>query len=63
MQVIKHIRGEGIHPGFKTLGRHHQKSKTGYQWAHKKDICPPKYFLKSDDTLQQSIYLVIKAQE
>ena len=24
----------GIHPGFETLGTHHQKSKAGYQWPH-----------------------------
>ena len=29
-----------------TQGRHHQKSKIGYQWLHKKYWCSPKIFLK-----------------
>ena len=29
----------GIHPGFETQSRHHQKVKTGYQWPHEKDRC------------------------
>ena len=28
---------EGIHPGFKTQGRHHQNSKTGVSVAPEKD--------------------------
>ena len=36
----------GIHPGFETQGRPHQKSKTGYQWPHEKDLCPPKILNK-----------------
>ena len=40
-------RKQGIHPDFETQGRHRQKSKTGYQWPHEKDLCPPKIvFLK-----------------
>ena len=31
----------GIHSGFET-----QKSKKGYQWLHKKDLCPPKILKK-----------------
>ena len=34
-------------PSFETQRRRHQKSKTGvYQWPHKKDLCPPNFFLK-----------------
>ena len=33
---------QGIHSCFETQGRHHQKSKQGYQWPHKKEQCPPK---------------------
>ena len=33
----------GIHDAFETQGRRHQKSKSGYQWPHRKDSChPPK---------------------
>ena len=28
------------HSGFETQ-RCHQRSKAGYQWPHKKDLCPP----------------------
>ena len=35
-------RKQGIHPGFETQGRHHQKSKTGVSVAPQKDSCPPK---------------------
>ena len=42
-QVRKHAKG--IYPGFDTQGRHHQKSKTGVSVAHKKNLCPPKFFL------------------
>ena len=34
------------HSGFETQRRRHQKSKQGYQWPHKKELCPPKIFLK-----------------
>ena len=34
---------QGIHPGFEIQSRRHQK---GYQWPHKKDLSPPKYFFK-----------------
>ena len=37
---------KAAHSGFETQRRHHQKSKTGYQWPHKKDLCLPKIFLK-----------------
>ena len=36
-----------VYPGFETQGKCHQKCKTVYQWPHKKDLCPPKYFLKN----------------
>ena len=32
----------GIHPGFQTQGKCHQKSKTGVSVAPQKDLCPPK---------------------
>ena len=35
-------RKRGIHPGFETQGRRYQKSKTGYQWSHKKGWCHKK---------------------
>ena len=40
-------RKRGIHPGFETQGRRQQKSKTGYQWSHKRDLCPPKFLKKN----------------
>ena len=30
------------HSGSETQTRCDQKSKTGYQWAHIKDLCPPR---------------------
>ena len=38
-----------IHPGLETKGRCHQKSKTGYQWPHEKDLCPPNFFKKKNN--------------
>ena len=32
---------KAAHSGFETQ-RCHQKSKTGYQWPHKENLCPPK---------------------
>ena len=32
------------HSGFETQRRRHQKSKQGYQWSHKKDLCRSKFF-------------------
>ena len=32
-------RKQGIHPGFEASDR---RPKQGYQWPHKKDLCPPK---------------------
>ena len=37
MQATKHT-SKGIHPGFETQGRSHQKFKTGVPGAHKKDL-------------------------
>ena len=37
-------RKRGIHPGFETQGRRHQKSNTGVQWPPKKDLCPLKIY-------------------
>ena len=41
---------KAAHPGFETLKRHHQKSKAGVLEApqKKKDLCPPKFFLKKN---------------
>ena len=30
----------GIHPGYQTQGRRHQKCKQEHPWAHGKDLCP-----------------------
>ena len=40
----KQHTSEGIHTGLETQNRLNQKSETWYQWPHKKDICPPKFF-------------------
>ena len=36
----------GIHSGFETQGSCHQKSKKGTSVDPKKDLCPPKFYLK-----------------
>ena len=33
---------KAAHCGLQSQRRHHQKSKTGYLWSHKKDFCSPK---------------------
>ena len=38
---------KAAHSGFETQRRHHQKSKTGYQWPHKKDM-PFNNFFKTN---------------
>ena len=38
---------QGIHPGFETQGRHHQKSKTGVSVAPQKGLMSSKNFLKN----------------
>ena len=42
-QAIKYA-SEGIHPGFETQGRRHQKSKPGVSVAHKNNWCPLIFF-------------------
>ena len=37
-------RMQGIHPGFETQGRHHQKSKTGVSVAPQKGLVSSKKF-------------------
>ena len=39
---------KGIHPGFETQGRHHQKSKTEESVAPQKDLCSPKISKKNN---------------
>ena len=39
-------RKRGIHPGFETQGRRHQKSKTGVSVAPRKGLTSSKNFLK-----------------
>ena len=41
MQVTKR-EIDGIHAGFETQGRHHEKSRTGVSVAPQKDLCPSK---------------------
>ena len=55
--MLKDARKRGIHPGFETQGRRHQKSKTGVSVAQKKDSCPPKFFLKKDDVKRSKVPL------
>ena len=45
MQAMKHA-SEGIHPGFGTQGRHHQKSKTGVLVGSQKGLMSSKIFFK-----------------
>ena len=42
---------EAVHSGFETV----QKSKTGYQWPNKKDLCPPKIYFKKFTGIFQCI--------
>ena len=43
-RASKHA-SEGIHPGFETQGRHHQKvQKQGYEWPRKKGHVSYKQF-------------------
>ena len=37
---------KGIHPGFETQGRHHQKSKTGVSVAPRRGLMSSKFFFK-----------------
>ena len=45
MQATKHA-SKGIHSGFETQGRHHQKSKTGVSVVPEKGLMSSKYFFK-----------------
>ena len=44
--AVKEARKLGIHPGFETQGRHHQKSKTGVSVASQKGLMSPKMLYK-----------------
>ena len=44
---------KAAHPGFETLCRRHQKSKTGH---HKKHLCPPK--IRKTNLNDHNIYLI-----
>ena len=46
LRITQVTNMQGIHPGFETQGRCHQKSKIGHQRFHKKDLCPPNCFKK-----------------
>ena len=37
-------------PTLKPRGVVNRSSKLGYQWPHKRDLCPPKFFLKNEKT-------------
>ena len=45
MQIMKHACEE-IHPGLETQADIIRSPKQVYQWLHKKDRCPPKFFKK-----------------
>ena len=49
--------GEGIHPGFETQGRSHQKSKTGVSVAPQKRTCVLQKFKKK---ILQQFYIIKK---
>ena len=38
LHVGKESHKQGIHPGFETKGKHHQKSKSGISGSHKKSL-------------------------
>ena len=46
-QVTKHA-SKGSTLALKPKADIIRSSKQGYQWPHKKDMCPPKFFLKQD---------------
>ena len=37
---------KAAYSGFETQRRRHQSPKHGYQWPHRKNLCPPKIFRK-----------------
>ena len=51
-QVMKHA-SEGIHPGFGTQGRHHQKSKTMISMALQKGLDVLQVFIKKSNNLSR----------
>ena len=46
LRIKKWESMQGIHPGFETQGKCHQKSKTGYHWPHKRDYVLQNFFEK-----------------
>ena len=51
--VGKEACKQGIHPGQTSP----EVQKQGYQWRHKKDLCPPKIFFKKKNKLSDSIWM------
>ena len=49
---------QGIHSGFETQDRYHQKSKTGVAVALQKDLCQPIFFLKNQNCLLVSVTIL-----
>ena len=49
---------EGIHPGFETQGRRHQKSKTGVSVAPQKGLVSYKIFLKKKKKKKKEIAIL-----
>ena len=55
---------KATHSGFEIQRRHHQKSKTGYQRPHKKDLSPPIFFKKHlADAIQKLFDLMARASK
>ena len=46
LHAVDKVCKSGIHLGFETKGRYHQKFQTGYKWPHKKTYFPPKNLKK-----------------
>ena len=44
LQASKNARKRGIQPAFETQADIIRSPKRGYQWPHKKDLCPPNCF-------------------
>ena len=57
---MKHA-SKGIHPGFETQGRHHQKYKTGVSVALQKGEMSSKIFLKNCAFRENAKNLIIVA--
>ena len=58
-QVRKHT-SEGIHPGFETQGRHHQKSKTGVSVGPPKGLVPYIFFFKNQKSFRKETQIIQK---